>query len=199
MPSLPSRRSSVSLAFFILSLAACSDEPLSPQLDVSLAAASAGGAIVDNGVERYPYGGIVGVACARDGAGDVLEISGEIVFRWHSAMTPAGNWTGGDMAVAHHGTAVSLIVGMVYRAPLTNHVTYNSVAEREVGSNTMRYRYVGPGPENNVIVEATAVWNFTREGLAVTFSNYSYTCGTDGANVPGSNEPASPIHEWPPA
>ena len=111
-------------------------------------------------------------------------------------MTPTGSFVGGDIAVVHEGRAVSLTDGTVYRAPLTNHVTYNSLAGHEVGSNTLRYRFVGPGPENNLVVESTSVWNFTPEGLHVSFGDYTLTCGTDGANVPGANDGATPIHDW---
>lgn len=195
------RRSPIVPAALVTLLTACGESPVAPTSDapnrrVSLNA-SENGAIRYSGVETYPYASLAYVECARGGEGDLLQLSGEVVFRWHSAGTPGGNWTGGDMAVVHQGTAVSLVDGTVYRAPLINHVTYNWVAGQEVGSNTMRYRFVGPGPENNLVVESTSVWNFSPDGLHVWFSDYTVTCGTDGANVPGSNEGANPIHEWP--
>jgi hypothetical protein len=181
-------------------LTACGDPPVAPTSDapnrVSLNA-SQSGAIRDSGVDTYPYAWLAYVECARGGQGDLLQLSGEVVYRWHFVRTPGGNWTGGDIAVVHHGTAVSLTDGTVYRAPLTNHLTDNFVAGQSIGSNTMRYRFVGPGPGNNLVVESTSVWNFGPDGLHVWFSDYTVTCGTDGANVPGSNEGADPIHEWP--
>ena len=196
-----SRRSPMIPAALVALVTACTDQPLAPPSDgpafVVSPGAAAGSAIVDSGVDAYPYSWFAYVECARGGQGDLLQLSGEVVFRWRFVRTPAGNWTGGDMAVVHQGTAVSLNDGTVYRAPLTNHVTYNTVAGQDVGSNTLRYRFVGPGPENNLVVESTSVWNFSPEGLHVTFSDYTVTCGTDGANVPGSNEGANPIHEWP--
>jgi hypothetical protein len=193
-----SRRSPLMAAAFVV-LTACGDQPLAPQPDAPVAVSlnAASGAIVNNGVDAYPYGWMAYVECARGGQGDLLQLSGEVVFRWHSVRTPGGTWIGGDIAVVHQGSAVSLTDGTVYRAPLTNHVTSNLVAGQDVGSNTLRYRFVGPGPANNLVVESTSVWNFSPEGLHVWFSDYTVTCGTDGENVPGSNEGADPIHEWP--
>jgi hypothetical protein len=69
-----------------------------------------------------------------------------------------------------------------------------------VGSNVMRLRFVAPGPENNFTIESHSVWNFEPDGsVRVWFSDYTLVCHTDGANVPGSNLPADPIHEWPDA
>lgn len=196
-----SRRAPMVAAALVAFITACGDQPLAPRSDapdlVVTPATTTSSAIRDGGVETYPYAWLTYIECARGGEGDLLQLSGEVVFRWHSVRTPAGNWTGGDISVVHQGTAVSLIDGTVYRAPLTNRVTYNWVAGQDVGSNTLRYRFVGPGPENNLVVESTSVWNFSPDGLHVTFSDYTVTCGTDGANVPGSNEGADPIHEWP--
>lgn len=201
MPVRLSRRSPMVATALVALLTACAEQPLAPKSSASELAlsldASTNGAIRDSGVETHPYSWLAYVECARGGEGDLLQLSGEVVFRWHSVRTPAGNWTGGDISVVHQGRAVSLVDGTVYQAPLTNRVTYNWVAGQDVGSNTLRYRFVGPGPENNLVVESTSVWNFSPEGLHVWFSDYTVTCGTDGTNVPGSNEGANPIHEWP--
>lgn len=193
------RHSSVVAAVLVALLTGCGDQPFAPTADAPNGGPSlnavGNGVIHDSGVETYPYAWITYVECARGGEGDLLQLSGDVVFRWHSVRTPGGNWTGGDISVVHHGSAVSLGDGTIYRAPLTNHVTYNSVAGQDVGSNTLRYRFVGPGPGNNLVVESTSVWNFSPEGLHVSFSDYTVTCGIDGANVPGSNEGADPMHE----
>ena len=199
MPLRLARHSPFVAAALVTLLTACGDPPSAPTADApnrgTSLNASGNGAIRDSGVETYPYAWVAYVECARGGEGDLLQLSGEVVFRWHSVITPGGNWIGGDISVVHQGSAVSLADGTIYRAPLTNHVTYNWVAGQDVGSNTLRYRFVGPGPGNNFVVESTSVWNFSPEGVHVSFSDYTVTCGNDGANVPGSNDGADPIHE----
>ena len=200
MPHRQPLRTPMMLVALVALVSACADQPLGPRpssaaFNVSPDASQ--GAQVYRGVDVYPYEGLVEVPCARDGQGDLLQLNGEVTFRWHFAVLPNGGFVQGDIAVVAQGTAVSLIDGTVYRAPLTNRVTDNYVADGNVGSNTLRIRFVGPGPGNNLSVESTAAWSVGPDGLRVFFNKYSGSCGTDGNNVPGSNEGANPIHDWP--
>ena len=184
----------------VVSLAtACVDQPLAPH--TSSAAFSVSPQVsqgqASSGVEVYPWEGLIEVPCARDGQGDLIQLSAEVVWRWHFVRLPSGGFVGGDIAVVSHGTAVSLIDGTVYRTPLVNRVTDNWVADGQVGSNIVRSRFVGAGPGNDMTFESTSVWNFGPDGMRVWFSTLTATCGTDGDNVPGSNDGVDPIHDWP--
>ena len=118
-------------------------------LFASVAGAQAGP--VTNTTVSYAYSGFV--PCANGGAGELL--TGTIDAHILETSTSA------DFQA--HGSLVGSVTGDTYRLNANEHSTYvTSASDHASLTYVNRYRLIGPGPGNNLVVKETA--HITRSG-----------------------------------
>jgi hypothetical protein len=136
---------------------------------IAAAATSAKAEVVTNTTVSYAYSGWV--SCANGGSGELM--TGTIDA--HILETSTSNAS--QFSFDAHGTLVGRVTGDVYRLAALTRGT--SVTSFDHGTLTYvnRYRLIGPGPGNNLIVRETA--HITRDGdmEVVDHDSFDIECG----------------------
>ena len=156
-----SLRFAASVAGFSCVLSACTENPAGPPrfLEPSLAAASA--ASVSQGSSETPFGGVA-LTCA----GEVVNMAGIIVSRWHITQLSAGDWmlTQHDVISANGDgvlTGASYVrrgnsnTTQVFAAPFHGAFTYTQV---------FRIRNIVQGGADNDAFLVHAKWTINAAG-----------------------------------
>jgi hypothetical protein len=142
-----------------------------------LAAATAADAgVVNNTTVTYAYAGWV--PCADGGAGEL--VTGTIDAHLLETSTVTVGVDAWQFMFAPRGTLVGRKTGDTYRLTGVERGTYVDVAhgDHAVLTYIHRYRLIGPGSGNNLVVRETA--HITRSGdddPVVQFDDYSVECG----------------------
>jgi hypothetical protein len=126
---------------------------------------------VTNTTVSYAYSGYV--PCANGGAGELL--TGTIDAHLLETSTSNGNVDGSQFAFQAHGSLVGRITGDTYRLSALERGTYVSglSSDHYTATYVNRYRLIGPGGGNNLVVKETA--HITRDGDDVTVERDAYS------------------------
>jgi hypothetical protein len=122
----------------------------------------------------YAYSGWV--PCANGGAGEL--VNGTINARMLDASTSNDHVDASRFAVALHGSLVGAITGDVYRLSAITRGTYVTSLESDKYTATYvnRYRLVGPGTGNNLVVRETAHLTRFGDDVIVDRDEFSIEC-----------------------
>lgn len=117
-------------------------------------AVSAQAGVTTNEQASIGYAGYV--PCANDGAGELL--LGTIDVHTLASETVDGNHDAWQFVFERHGELVGQITGDMYRLAGVEHGSYTQSLDTEHSTLTYvnRYRLVGPGQGNNLVVRETA-------------------------------------------
>jgi len=126
--------------------------------------------------ERIPFDSVVFVPCANDGAGEYVELSGDLLALFHLTL----DGTGGYHAKSHFNpqgiSGVGLTTGDTYQG---TGVTQEQVNIKPAFETTFinNSRIIGQGPGNNYLVHETFHITVTPNGDITAFvDNVSVEC-----------------------
>src|SRR5215212_3676834 len=138
---------------------------------VAAAATTARAEILTNTTVSYAYSGWV--PCANGGTGELM--TGTIDARILETSTPEGS----QFAFNAHGTLVGTVTGDAYQLAALTRGTYITApgSDHEAATYVNRYRLIGPGRGNNLIVRETAHWTRNGDEVVVTHDSFSVECG----------------------
>jgi hypothetical protein len=134
-------------------------------------ATSARAEVVTNTTLSYAFAGFV--PCANGGSGELM--SGMIDA--HILETSTQNlW---QFSFNAHGTLVGRLTGDSYRLASLTRGTYVTVVDtdQEAATFVNRYRLIGPGPGNNLVVKETAHWTRNGDDVIIDHDSFSIECG----------------------
>jgi subtilisin family serine protease len=123
---------------------------------IAVGAAGAKAELLTNTTVSYAYSGWV--PCANDGLGELL--TGTIDAHILEASTANASHFSFDA----HGTLVGQATGDSYRLAALTRGSSMDLVDHGTLTYVSRYRLIGPGPGNNLIVRETA--HITRDGDA---------------------------------
>jgi hypothetical protein len=143
---------------------------------VGLAAVSAAQAkVTTNDKASLAYAGFV--PCANGGTGELL--TGTIDVRTLSASTVNANDESWHFDFEAHGALTGATTGDTYRVAAVEHGTYTQSLGDDHSTLTYvnRYRLVGPGQGNNLVVRETAhVTIDADENVTVQHDDFGVVC-----------------------
>ncbi len=117
------------------------------------------------------------VPCANGGSGELL--TGTIDVNDLASETVNGNHAAWQFLFERHGELVGRITGDIYRLTGVEHGAYTQSLDSEHATLTYvnRYRLIGPGPGNNLIVRETAhITLDADENVVVQRDDFTIDC-----------------------
>jgi hypothetical protein len=130
--------------------------------------------VVTNATISYGYAGWV--PCANGGAGEL--VTGTIDMHVVVTSTANENVDAWQFMEAPRGSLVGQITGDAYRLAGVTRGTYieHLQGDRYVATYISRYRLIGPGPGNNLVVRETT--HITRQGddVVVRHDDFAIEC-----------------------
>jgi hypothetical protein len=138
---------------------------------VAAGATNARAEIVTNATVSYAYSGWV--PCANGGAGELM--TGTI----DAHILETSMQDGSQFSFNAHGMLVGTITGDVYQLAALTRGTYITAPEsdHEAATYVNRYRLIGPGRDNNLVVRETAHWTRNGDDVVVDHDSFSVECG----------------------
>lgn len=118
------------------------------------------------------------VPCANGGAGELL--TGTIDVHDLASETVNGNSVAWQFVFERHGELVGQVTGDTYRVAGVEHGAYTQRLDSEHSTLTYvnRYRLIGPGPGNNLVVRETAhITIDADENVVVQHDDFTVDCG----------------------
>ncbi|MGE5273499.1 MAG: hypothetical protein ACM3QU_07035 [Verrucomicrobiota bacterium] len=130
--------------------------------------------VVSNETVSFAYSGFV--PCANGGAGEL--VTGTIDVHNLTTSTVNGNVDTWQFQFQPHGSLVGRTTGDTYQLTGESRGTYNESLQR--GEYTLtyvnRYRLIGPGPDNNLLVRETAHVTIDGDDVVVQHDDFSIEC-----------------------
>ena len=130
--------------------------------------------VVTNETVSYGYAGWV--PCANGGTGEL--VTGTIDMHVLVTSTVNENVDVGQFMSAPRGSLVGQITGDTYRLTGVTRGTYieNLQGDRYVATYINRYRLIGPGPGNNLVVRETTHITRTGDDVVVHHDDFAIEC-----------------------
>ena len=130
--------------------------------------------VVTNNTVSYAYAGFV--PCANDGAGELM--TGTIEAHNLVTSTVNDNVDAWQFAVELRGSLIGKVTGDTYRLTGLMRGTYvdSLQGDKHTSTYVSRYKLIGPGTGNNLVVRETA--HVTRDGddVVVHHDGFSIEC-----------------------
>lgn len=161
----------------VLFLFACGDTPTeAPTADMMLAADPGNGAFTETTSYTEPFFFSFFVPCAADGAGEDVELSGELHWLFHTTVTPNGQFKAKFHAQPQNVSGFGLTTGDMYHATgVTQDHFSGSVGETYTFVNN--FRIIGQGPGNNFTVHENFHYTVNANGEVTTErTNFRIDC-----------------------
>jgi hypothetical protein len=169
------KKLTVALALAIGVLTACERNTTAPNALLDGRGVNAPLAAVTSNT-TVPFSDLVFVPCANGGAGEFVQITGDV----HELLITTTNNGGGVHVKFHYQpqglTGVGLVTGDTYRATGVTQGETNVAAGTET-TFINNFRLIGPGPGNNLLIHETVHLTVNANGdVTATHDNLSVEC-----------------------
>ena len=156
------------LVLALFTLCACSDNPTSPEADAR-ARAIAGpslAALVTTSNDVVPVNISAFVPCANGGAGETVDVSGNLHQTFGLVISESGNVTVKSHFQPQGISGVGQVTGDTYHATGVTSSVDNTRAPFPIVSRFVNnFRFIGTGPDNNLLIHEVGHLTIDANGV----------------------------------